>query len=122
MSSRKAAGRVTNKLHAQLLASEMPFLLRDGTGYRREDVIGICADQPDRAHHNYQDNGEHYGIFSYVLAFFVAPEVQKHFVHLRCPPVTGWSKVPYCFVSCNLLCDFPRIISKCCQRFLEHHP
>jgi hypothetical protein len=49
--------------------AEKPLL--DGTGYVREDVIGIRTDQPDRAHDDDQNNGQHDGVFGDILTALV---------------------------------------------------
>src|SRR5713101_6064800 len=38
---------------------------------RREDVVGVRADQPDGTHHNHQNDREHYRIFRDVLGFVI---------------------------------------------------
>jgi hypothetical protein len=58
---------------APCLAAPSKDLL-NGTGYVRKYIIGIRSDQPNGADNDYQDNGEHYGIFRNVLPFFVAPQ------------------------------------------------
>jgi len=59
-----------------------------GTGCGRKYVVRIASDQANRAHHHYQNNGEHYRILSDVLALFVPPQLAKQEL-MFAPPCYG---------------------------------
>src|SRR5712691_6253240 len=48
--------------------------LLNRAGHVGENVVRIRPNQPDRAYHDYEDDGQHYRIFRYVLSFFLAPK------------------------------------------------
>src|SRR5437588_140363 len=50
------------------------FQLLNGTGDVGEHSVGLGAYQPDGADDYHQDNGQHNGILSNVLALFVSPQ------------------------------------------------
>jgi hypothetical protein len=58
--------------------------LLNRTGYVREHIIGIRANQPNGADNDYQNDGEHHGVFRNVLAFVVTPEFVQ-MVHMLPP-------------------------------------
>jgi hypothetical protein len=39
-----------------------------------ENVVGVRADQPNCAHDDYEDYGQHHRIFGYILSAFLAPQ------------------------------------------------
>jgi len=57
-------------------------LLRDRTSDRGKNVVGISANQPDRANHDYQNHGQHHRVFSDVLTFLLRPQFAKPPSHL----------------------------------------
>lgn len=42
-----------------------------------ENAVGIAADHPDSAHHDYQDHCQHDGVLSYILPLVVRPKLRK---------------------------------------------
>src|ERR1700682_5200677 len=56
-------------------------LLRERTGNSGEHVIGVPPDQTHSADHQYQDDGEHNGIFGDILSFFVRANTMKKLKH-----------------------------------------
>jgi hypothetical protein len=56
-------------------------LLRYGAGNTGEHVVGISAYETHRADYQYQDDGEHHGVFSNVLSFFVLANIAKILNH-----------------------------------------
>jgi len=46
-------------------------VLLKGASYRGESVIGIRADETNRANNQYQDHGEHHRVFCDVLTAVV---------------------------------------------------
>lgn len=48
--------------------------LLDGTANIGEHVVGVRADETNRAHHDYQDDGEHYGVFGNILTALILPK------------------------------------------------
>src|SRR2546422_1925409 len=46
-----------------------------------ELIIGVAADQTNRADNEYQDHCQHHGVFRNVLALFVLPKVQGEVKH-----------------------------------------
>jgi hypothetical protein len=45
--------------------------------------VGIGSDQLNGSDHNYQNDGQHYGIFGNVLALFLVPKLVKKMLHER---------------------------------------
>src|SRR6202044_1048831 len=41
--------------------------LLNAAGNRRENVVGVGPNQPDRSHHDHQNNGQHHRIFGNIL-------------------------------------------------------
>ena len=41
----------------------------------REHIAGVCPDEPDGADDNDENDGQHHGILSDVLSFFIAPQL-----------------------------------------------
>lgn len=41
----------------------------------REHIAGVCSDEPDGADDNDENDGQHHGILSDVLSFFIAPKL-----------------------------------------------
>ena len=41
----------------------------------REDVAGVGADEPDRAHDDYENHRQHHRVFGDILSGFVGPEL-----------------------------------------------
>jgi hypothetical protein len=39
----------------------------------RKDIVRVRSDQPDRAHDNDENDGQHDGVFRDVLALFIIP-------------------------------------------------
>jgi hypothetical protein len=58
-----------------------PKLLRYRTGDAGEHVVGVPANETHRADYQYQDDGEHDGIFSNVLPLFVLAKIAKILNH-----------------------------------------
>src|ERR1700683_2194164 len=52
-----------------------PLLNR--TGDVGENVIRIRADEPNRAHDDYENHGQHHGVFRNILPIFLAPQPPK---------------------------------------------
>ncbi len=46
-----------------------------------ERIIGVAADQTNRADNEHQDYGQHHGVFRDVLALFVLPELKGEVEH-----------------------------------------
>src|SRR5580704_14287274 len=65
--------RVTAKSGASGHRDDAASLL-NGTGHVREDVVRVGADEANRSHDDYENDGQHHGILGDVLAFFVSPE------------------------------------------------
>ncbi len=51
------------------------YRLLNRTAYLRKDIVRVRSDQADRAHDNYENDGQHDGIFRDILALFVIPEL-----------------------------------------------
>src|SRR6185369_17628177 len=84
-------------------SSRFQLLIVHRTGNRREDTIGVRSDEPNRAHHDYQNNRQHDGVFGYVLSFFIVPKTTEKTTHY-CPPTkTGCGRN----VLCASLVQFP---------------
>jgi hypothetical protein len=49
--------------------------LLDRASDRRKYVVGVGTDQPDRTHHDHQNNRQHHGIFGNILPLIVLPEI-----------------------------------------------
>lgn len=48
--------------------------LLDGTANVREYIIGVRADEANRAHHDYEDNRQHHCVFGDILTALIAPK------------------------------------------------
>jgi hypothetical protein len=59
--------------------------LLNRTGDVGENIIRVGADEPNRAHDDNQDYGQHHGILCNILAFFLTPQSPK-MVHMFRPP------------------------------------
>jgi len=51
----------------------------------REDGVGVAADKPHRADHDHEDDGQHDGVFGYVLTILLDPKLTKSLNHVSCP-------------------------------------
>lgn len=51
--------------------------LLDGAGHVRENVVGVGADEADRANDDHENDGQHHGVLGDVLALFVSPELAQ---------------------------------------------
>jgi hypothetical protein len=56
------------------LAETMDRLLNRASNLRK-DIIRVRSNQPDRAHDNDENDGQHDGVFRDVLALFIIPEL-----------------------------------------------
>jgi|HubBroStandDraft_4_1064222.scaffolds.fasta_scaffold93726_2 hypothetical protein len=63
------------KIVSLMLRCADPLL--DRTGDVGENIIRVGADEPNRAHDDHKDHGQHYGILSNVLSFLLAPQSPK---------------------------------------------
>src|SRR6266851_1024584 len=63
--------------------------LLNRAGHVGENVVRIRPNQPDRAYHDYEDDGQHHRIFRYVLSFFLAPK-SPEMIHF--PPLLRQSQ------------------------------
>jgi hypothetical protein len=72
--------REARRLHfgARAAAGE---LLTDRAADRREDVVRVGTDQPDRAHDDHQNDRQHDGILGNILTAFIAPELLEKPFH-----------------------------------------
>jgi hypothetical protein len=41
----------------------------------RKDIVRVGSNQPDRAHDNDENDGQHHGVFRDVLALLIIPEL-----------------------------------------------
>jgi hypothetical protein len=62
------------------LRAEVRLLNR--TRRAREHVVRVRSDQPNRSHHQNQNNRKHDGIFGDVLPFIPTPKFSNQFGHL----------------------------------------
>jgi hypothetical protein len=62
---------------ARCCSANHSLLLPDRTGGGRKHVVCTATNQSDRAHYQYQNDGQHNRILSDVLAFFLQPELAK---------------------------------------------
>src|SRR5713101_5283028 len=62
---------------------------------RREDVVGVRADEPDGTHHKDKNKCKHHGIFRDVLRVIIPPGTMKKFDHMP-PPGISLSGHPPC--------------------------
>jgi hypothetical protein len=60
-------------------------VLLKGASYRGESVIGIRANETNRANDQDQDHGEHHRILGNVLASIVRPELGEETAHDKVP-------------------------------------
>lgn len=56
-------------------------LLADRAADRREYVVRIGTDEPDRADDNHQNNRQHDGVLGNILAAFIRPELLEKPFH-----------------------------------------
>jgi hypothetical protein len=61
--------------------------LLNRTGNVGEYIISVGADEPNRAHDDYQNHGQHHGVLRDILTFFVAPQ-SPNVIH-NLPPSSG---------------------------------
>src|ERR1700687_3313379 len=54
-------------------------------GNTGERVVGVAPDQTHGADHQYQDDGEHDGIFSDILSLFVRANILEKLNHISSP-------------------------------------
>ena len=57
--------------------SDLKFAARllDGAANVREYVVGVRADEPDRADYDHQDNRQHHRILGDILSLLILPEI-----------------------------------------------
>jgi hypothetical protein len=65
------------------------FTLLNRAGCGGKGVVGIASDQPDCPHHQDENNGQHYCIFSDVLAVVAPTELAKKMSHVHTTAL-GW--------------------------------
>jgi hypothetical protein len=51
--------------------------LLNRTGNIGEHIIRVRADQSNGAYDDYENYGQHYGVFGYILSFVLAPQSPK---------------------------------------------
>jgi len=51
----------------------------------RKHGVGVAANQPNRSDHNDEDDCQHDGVFRYVLATFLNPQLTKSLYHVPAP-------------------------------------
>jgi len=71
----------TPGVHVQGPGPVRPGLAANGAGYAGKDIVGIRADQPDCAHDDHQNHGQHHRVFGNVLALLVLPKSAQEVFH-----------------------------------------
>jgi hypothetical protein len=51
------------------------WLLLDGAADLREHSVSVRPDEPDSAHHNHQNDRQHYRVLSDILTTFILPKI-----------------------------------------------
>jgi len=67
------------------MAVESQTELLKRAAYLGEDIVCVRPDQPDGAHHDDQDHGEHHGVLGYVLTVLFDPKMAQILLHFQSP-------------------------------------
>src|SRR5271169_5148387 len=87
-------GLFQSAVQAETLFCRNKKLLPNRTGNLGKYVVGVSANQADGANHDHQNDSQHHGIFSNVLAFVVRPQYAKKISHLSPPSKVLSQPVP----------------------------
>jgi hypothetical protein len=79
-------GEIRRDLSRERARGRVP-LLRDGTADGRKYIVGIRANETNRANHDYQNNGQHHRIFGDILTIVVKPQSLYKLLQVL-PPAT----------------------------------
>ena len=71
----KRKWRARRRASADLDGRSPAFLLLDGAANVREYIVGVRANESDRAHDDYQNYSQHHRILGDILATFILPKL-----------------------------------------------